>query len=103
MALDFNPMEMIEVFGGFYGHYHATFFSHEIIANDLVWFVKKNRRGSAAAILLLADFERWAKEQGAKKVMVGQSTARDIERTTKMYLHCGYRVIGYNTVKEVEN
>lgn len=90
-----------EVLGGFYGHVRKTFFCDEILAHDLGWWVKPASRGGRAAILLLADFEKWAKEQGARKVMVGQSTGRNIEQTTKLYEHCGYRVIGFNTVKDL--
>jgi GNAT superfamily N-acetyltransferase len=90
-----------EVLGGFYGHSRKTFFCDEILAHDLGWWVKPNARGSAAAVMLLFEFERWAKTQGAKKLMVGQSTALDIERTTKFYKHCGFRVIGFNTVKDI--
>lgn len=90
-----------EVLGGFYGHVRKTFFCDELLAHDLGWWVIRSKRGSAAAIVLLADFEQWAISQGARKVMVGQSTERDIERTTKLYEHCGFRVIGFNTVKDL--
>lgn len=90
-----------ELLGGFYGHVRRTFFCDELLAHDMGWWVKASRRGSAAAILLLADFEQWAHTNGARKVMVGQSTARDVARTTKLYEHCGYRVIGFNTVKDL--
>lgn len=90
-----------ELLGGFYGHYRKTFFCDEILAHDMGWWVKQTARGGAAAVLLLADFERWARACGARKIMVGQSTEIDIERTTKLFKHCGFRVIGYNTVKDL--
>ena len=90
-----------KVFGGFFGHVRKTFFCDDLLAHDMGWWVMEHARGSAAAILLLADFERWAREQGAKKVMVGQSTEIDIARTTKLYEHCGFRMIGFNTVKDL--
>lgn len=90
-----------EVFGGFYGVINKMFFSDELMARDVGWWVKQSRRGSFAAIRLLEDFETWAKSKGAQKVMIGQSSGIDIEKTTKLYQHCGYRIIGYNTVKEL--
>lgn len=90
-----------EVLGGFFGHYRRTFFCDEILAHDMGWWVRRDKRGSAAAVVMLLDFEQWALEHGAKKVMVGQSTGRNIEVTTKLYEHCGFRVIGYNTVKDI--
>lgn len=92
-----------EVMGGFYGHVRRTFFCDELLAHDMGWWVLRGKRGSAAAVVLLADFERWAAGQGARKVMVGQSTEINIERTTKFYEHCGFRVIGFNTVKDINH
>lgn len=90
-----------EVLGGFYGHIHRTFFCDELLAQDMGWWVKSTARGSVAAVLLLAEFEDWAKAKGARKVMVGQSTAINIETTTRLFKSCGFRVIGYNTVKDL--
>jgi hypothetical protein len=90
-----------ELLGGFYGHVRRTFFCDEILAHDLGWWVKQSARGGMAAVLLLKDFEEWARAQGARKIMVGQSTATNIEQTTKLYKHLGFRVIGFNTVKDL--
>lgn len=89
------------VLGGFFGHVRRTFFCDELLAHDMGWWVQGIRRGSAAAILLLADFEAWAKQQGAKKVMVGQSNKNNVARTTKLYEHCGFTILGFNTVKDI--
>ena len=90
-----------KVLGGFFGHVRRTFFCDDLLAHDMGWWVLEHARGSAAAILLLDDFEYWARGQGAKKVMVGQSTELNIERTTKLFEHCGFRMIGFNTVKDL--
>lgn len=90
-----------EVLGGFYGSVMKTFFCDDLLAQDMGWWVKQTARGGSAAIVLLMDFEMWARGKGAKKVMVGQSTAVNIESTTKLFKHCGFRVIGYNTVKDL--
>lgn len=90
-----------EVLGGFYGHVRKTFFCDELLAHDMGWWVKESARGSLAAIKLLADFEDWAKAQGARKIMVGQSTEINIEKTTRLFQNCGFRVIGFNTVKDL--
>ena len=87
--------------GGFYGKVQQAFFSDDLVASDMGWWVLQNDRFSATAILLLADFEEWARLMGARKVMVGQSTGVDILRTTKLYQHCGYQIIGFNTTKDL--
>jgi hypothetical protein len=89
-----------EVMGGFFGLITPVFFSSELAARDLAWFVKPSRRGGYAAVLLVADWERWGKEKGVKKFMLGQSTGVDIETTRALYERLGYRVVGFNTVKE---
>lgn len=91
------------VLGAFYGCVQRTFFCDALRATDLGWWVLRERRGGAAAIVLLNDFVQWSIEQGAMLVMVGQSTGHNIEQTTKLYEHCGFRVVGYNTAKELHH
>lgn len=90
-----------EVYGGFLGSLVRTFFGSALIARDHGWWVKRSRRGTGAAVILLADFERWAREKGASWCVIGQSSAIDMEKTVKLYSHCGYTITGFNTVKEL--
>ena len=90
-----------EVLGGMLGCVKRSFFCDELFASDMGWWVAESHRGSCAALKLLDDFVEWAQSKGARKVMVGQSTGRNIEQTTKLYQHCGFRIIGYNTVKDI--
>ena len=90
-----------EVLGGFYGCLLRVFFCDELTAKDMGWWVKESARGGAAAILLLTDFEQWARQHGARKCMVGQSGIENIERTGKLFQHCGFKFTGYNTSKEL--
>jgi hypothetical protein len=89
------------VLGGFYGCVHRVFFADVLVAKDLGWWVRQEARGGAAAMALLCDFERWAKEQGAVKVGIGQTGVEDIERTGALFRHCGYKFIGYNSMKDL--
>lgn len=90
-----------ECYGGFLGTCSRTFFCRQKLARDMGWWVKPEKRGTGAAILLLRSFEGWARAQGARKVMIGQTGVIDIEKTTRLFEHCGYTVIGYNTVKDL--
>lgn len=90
-----------EVLGGFLGGLVRVFFCDEFTAKDMGWWIKESARGSAAGVLLLNDFEKWAKAKGARKVMLGQSGVENIERTGKLFYHCGYQFTGYNTCKEL--
>ena len=90
-----------DVLGGFFGIISTTFFSDERACKDMAWFIRRNRRGSVAALLLVADFEQWGIDRGIRKFFLGQSTGVSVETTTKLYEHLGYRVVGVNTVKEL--
>ena len=90
-----------DVLGGFLACTFVPFFSDSLLARDLGWWVKESSRGGAAAILLLQAFENWARGRGATKAMVGQSGIENIERTTGLYVHCGYSITGFNTCKEL--
>lgn len=89
------------VLGGMLGTVRRTFFCDELLAHDMGWWVTESRRGQGAALKLLADFEDWARSMGARKVMIGQSTERNMEQITKLYRHLGFRLIGFNTVKDL--
>lgn len=90
-----------EVLGGFYGCTLRVFFCDELTAKDMGWWVKQSARGGAAAVLLLADFESWARARGARKCMLGQSGVENIETTGRLFKKCGYAFTGYNTCKEL--
>lgn len=90
-----------EVLGGFYGCTLRVFFCDEMTAKDMGWWVKSSARGGAAAILLLNEFEQWARSQGCRKCMIGQSGVENITQTAKLFVNCGYQVTGFNTSKEL--
>jgi hypothetical protein len=91
-----------EVYGGFLGTVGWTFFCREKLARDMGWWVKPEKRGSVAAISLLRDFEAWARAKGARKAMIGQTGVIDIIKTTELFKHCGYKICGFNTVKDLQ-
>lgn len=90
-----------DVIGGFFGVITTMFFSDDRAASDRAWFVRRDRRGSMAAVTLVRDFEEWAKEKGVRKFFLGQSTGVNVDTTKALYEHLGYRVVGVNTVKEL--
>lgn len=90
-----------ELLGGFFGSATRTFFCNALLARDMGWWVKESARGGAAAVMLLADFEAWAKSVGCSKVMIGQAGVENIDRTMRLYQNCGYTLTGYNTAKDI--
>ena len=90
-----------EVLGGFFGIITGQYFSDDRAARDMAWFVKRDRRGGFAAVMLVHDFEEWGKARGIKHFWLGQSTGVSIEQTQMLYEKLGYKVVGVNTMKEV--
>lgn len=90
-----------KVYGAFLGMISRGFFCDALIAKDMGWWVKPEHRGSPAALRLLRDFEKWAKEMGATKSMIGQTGVENIDKTTRLFEHCGYEIVGYNTSKDL--
>lgn len=91
-----------EVIGGFFGVIGGSFFSDEISCKDLAWFITKSRRGSIAALRLVADFEQWGLDRGVRKFYLGESTGVNMEATAKLYEHLGYTIVGMNGVKTAQ-
>lgn len=77
------------------------FFSLKERATDMGFYVLPAYRGGSAAVRLIAAFENWAKERGLLEICLGQTTAVDIEKTQRFYVHMGYKTVGYNTVKHL--
>lgn len=70
------------------------FFTKEVEVEHYIFYVHPTKRGSKAAMLLIAEMERWGKEQGATASRIGIHTALNIERTGRFYKKMGYRLIG---------
>ena len=91
------------VIGGLWGMLVSPYWSHEKVAADRAWFVHPGRRGGIAAVMILRDFEAWAKKRGVRWVMPGQTTGVRMDDTRRLFERCGYRVIGSNFMKEMSN
>lgn len=92
-----------EVLGAFYGVVFPTFFNALKIAKDMGQWTRRNGRQKNAFALLVADFERWAREQGAEVASLGYSVADadNIELMRRVAAFHGYEVRGYNLFKEL--
>jgi hypothetical protein len=89
------------VAGGLYGILSQPYWTYELVACDRAWFVTLGRRGSIAAVRVLDDFEAWAKALGVRYIMPGQTTGVRMEETRRLFESRGYRVRGFNFIKEV--
>jgi GNAT superfamily N-acetyltransferase len=80
--------------GIFIGHIVPFFFSDELISDDMVLYVKKEKRGGSTAFKFIREYEKWAKERGASQIQIGTSTGIDEDRTVKFFERLGYKKSG---------
>lgn len=80
--------------GGIAGHLTPFWFSHELVATDLAFFVRQNRRGSIAAVRLVQAFVAWGKEKGASEVCIAQSSGVRLEETQRLLTGMGFTYVG---------
>ena len=92
-----------ELTGMLVGQLVPYFFGNDLLANDIVWYVREDRRGSMMGIRLLNAFRDWAKERGASEVCIGVSTALDLDRTHKLLSRMGFTHVGGTFKEAVKN
>jgi GNAT superfamily N-acetyltransferase len=85
---------------GFVGAVISQFFFSEYErANDVGFYILPEHRGGSTAFKLLKTIENWAKENGAKELFMGHSVGGKIEEMKKFYIHNGYKIGGFNSMK----
>lgn len=79
----------------------SFFFSDYVRATDLGFYILPEHRGGRAAFDLLKAIEAWSKEQGVSELYMGHSVGGKIEEMKKFYIHNGYKIGGFNSVKKL--
>lgn len=72
------------------------FFSDARVAQDRVFFVMPEARGTSAAVRLLAAFRRWAENRRADELEINMSVAVDMPRFNRFMTHLGFACCGSN-------
>jgi GNAT superfamily N-acetyltransferase len=85
-----------EACGLYAGYITPYYFSEELVANDIAWFVVKERRGSTLGLRLLTAFEEWAKGMGVSEVRIGYSTDINPAAFDSLMIKRGYSRVGGN-------
>ncbi len=75
--------------------------SGELVATEMAWFVKESQRGRG--LLLLREFEGWAKEEGCKLITMGYLKDLMPDKVERLYERMGYKAIETHYIKEIEN
>ena len=90
-----------DIAGVFCGGLTAPIFSKEVYAHDYLLYIKEKYRSAAAATALVESYTAWAKERGAKKVMLSNSTGNNIESFAKLAEKLGFKTVGSIHFKEI--
>lgn len=78
----------------FFGQLSPEYFSGKTIASDLGMFVRKDHRGSPTFFRMYSEFETWAKQHGAYKIVLYHSTGIEPEKTEKVFSKLGLTKYG---------
>ena len=70
-----------------------------MVASEFFWYVKPEHRGGG--IRLLKAFEKWAREQGADRIIMTHLADSMPEGLKKLYIRLGYEELETNYIKEV--
>jgi len=70
------------------------YFGHDLIAQDMLLYIDKSRRGGVAALRMIEQYVEWATEQGCKEVQLGITTGINDKAVAKLYDRAGFSRIG---------
>jgi len=90
-----------EFLGGILGQMNEQYFSGQLVASDLGMFIKPEHRGGTTFVKLFKTFEKWAKDSGAKTIVVGHTTGNNTDKAKGMFERLGYSFMGFVFNKEL--
>lgn len=79
----------------------SPWFSEGKLADEIVVYVVKEKRGSAIAPSLITGLDAWAEAKGVPWLQAGTTTGVDPERTGKLYEHMGFKAVGVGLFERV--
>lgn len=87
--------------GFFAGKLHDLFFSRDLVAEDTVWYVLPEKRGTRVGLRLLELFEAWSESKGVKDIRIGQTSKLEHGAFDKIMDKRGYEYVGSYYVRKV--
>jgi GNAT superfamily N-acetyltransferase len=85
-----------KLIGMLVGFVVELFFTNQLVAQDRVFFVLPEFRGSSAAVRLLTVFRKWAENRSVQELNINMSVAVDMPRFEKFMTHMGFTNCGSN-------
>ena len=83
------------------GVLHENIFNERLRVTDIGVYVEPEYRAGSVSRRMIDYLEKWAKQQGAKELWLGQTTGDDCDQVVKYYNRLGYTTKGFNCVKEL--
>jgi len=77
------------------------FFGHDLLAADLITYIKPEHRGGLLAARLTKMYEKWARDVGCTHVSIATSTGVGTEMMRKFYVRLGFEPWGHSYKKDV--
>lgn len=82
--------------GGLLACVERYYYSDELQAQLIQWYLRKSFRGTSIAPRLVKAFVEWAKSRGASEVFMGISSGVDVQLTHRMMRRLGFSHLGGN-------
>jgi GNAT superfamily N-acetyltransferase len=89
------------VVGAVAGYVTEYAFCSELVASDQIVYVIPRSRGTLAAVRLIEAFRVWARDQGARELVLGITTGVDARRTGELFEKLGFEFAGGNFVQRL--
>ena len=70
------------------------YFGTDKIAQDMVLYVDKTRRGGLGAVRMITRYVEWATAKGCKEIQLGQTVGIYPAIVDKLYTRAGFTLIG---------
>jgi GNAT superfamily N-acetyltransferase len=80
--------------GGLLACVQRYYYSHEMQAQLIQWFLRPQYRGTSIAPRLVKAFVEWAKSRGASEVVMGVTSGIHVDATDRMMRRLGFTHLG---------
>lgn len=78
------------------GCIESYFFSQELVAQTILFWVHPDHRGGTAAVKLVHSFRKWAENRKAFEVAIGVNSAVSLHTADSFFRKLGFQLTGGN-------
>jgi len=79
----------------------SIFNKNQIMAQEAMWYMKKEFRNGTYGLRLLKAFEDKCKERGADLISMISIMNLNVEKVSDFYTRCGYSPMEFHFIKEI--